>query len=468
MSTSNSTDPSKLLGVTIDPGTALGSYDIEVIQKAKANRIASNAITDPTAALGKAGTFDLALGTGISATVNVTSGMSLNDLADAINASSATSKVSASVIKTSSTSYQLVLTGTELAKDIQISNVTGDNVLQAIGVTSGTTPANVLQTGDKAIIELDGVEITRDTNTFNDLIKGVNFSILNAEPGTIIDLGIQNDTSSVKNAVLNFTEAYNNLRDFIVTNQQISPGGEIADDAVLFGDQILKNMTTQMQSLIAGVYGTGGTTSLSNLRDLGITLDQNNKFVVDETKLDTAILSNYDQVKSMFTTQTTIDNSNFAILSNKSKITNLNLTLDITADATGVTGVSVGGDNSLFDFSGTSITGKAGTIYEGLNFAYVGTTSTSVNFTMKQGFADLFDTTLKTFSDSATGAIASQKLDLGDQNTEMNARADRIRERADEYRTKLIDKYAGYEAQIARSKSIIDQLRAILGTDKNN
>ncbi len=467
LSTSGTTDPSKLIGVSIDPGTALGSYEIEVVQKAKAHRIASDPAASSTTALGATGSFEIGIAGNTASTINITNTMSMTDIAAAINATTATSGVSATVLKVSDTSYQMVLSGTSTAKAISIGNVTGSDVLGTMGVTTaGNAPKNVLQTPDQAILEIDGVQITRDNNEITDLIAGVNINILNAEPGTIMDLDIQNDNSAIKDAILSFTEAYNELREFVVANQAVAGSGDVSDDAILFGDTVMKSLNDAIQPLISGKYGTT-TTGFTTLRELGITLGDNNVFLVDETKLDAAIISNFDDVKSIFSTQWSSDNSNFTLLGNNSKLQSLNLTATIHVNNNGISAVYVNGDGSLFDFSGTSITGKAGTIYEGLSFAYVGSTNTIINFNMDQGLGDLVSNTLTAFTDTVSGTLTSAKLNLGDQNTDMAERADRIRERADDYRTKLIDKYAGYEAAIARNKSIIAQLKAILGLDQD-
>ncbi|PZP56746.1 MAG: hypothetical protein DI586_02655 [Micavibrio aeruginosavorus] len=467
LSSSSNTDPSKLVGISIDPGTTLGSYEIEVVQKAKAHRIGSDPAASATTALGLAGSFNIGIAGNTASTINVTSGMTMTDIAAAVNATTSTSGVSASVLKISDSSYQLILTGTATAKNISISNVTGTDVLTSIGVTTaGSVPKNVLQAADQAILKLDGVQITRDNNEITDLISGVNINVLNAEPGTTIELDIQNDNSAIKDSILSFTEAYNELRSFIVQNQTVAAGGSVSDEAILFGDTVMKSLNDAIQPLISAKYGTT-TTGFTTLRELGITLTDNNVFVVDEVALDAAIISNYDDVKSIFSTGWTSNNSNFLLLGNTSRLANLNVTLSITANAGGVTGVSVGGVPNLFDVSGTSITGKVGTIYEGLSFAYVGTANSAVSFNMNQGLADLASNTLTKFTDAVSGTLASAKLDLGDQNTDMAERADQIRERADDFRTKLIDRYASYEAAIARNKSIIAQLKAILGLDQD-
>jgi flagellar hook-associated protein 2 len=467
LSSSNSTDPSKLVTVAIDPGTEMNSYELEIVQKAKAHRIGSDTAGTATAALGYTGTFDLALsGGGAAATINITAGMSLTDIATQINASKATSGVSASVLQVTTGSYQLILSGTQTAKDIVISNVTGTDVMNSVGVTAGGLVKNLLQGSQQAIVELDGVPVTRDNNVIDDLIDGVTLTINNQEPGTFLDLTITADNSALKDDILSFVESYNEFRSFVSTNQTVGSDGSVSEDAVLYRDNYLSGMNLDLQGLLGGIYGSG--VKYDNLRSIGITLNPSNELVVDESVLDDAIANEYDEVQSLFQTTTTSSNTEFRMMSNTSRTQSLNVTIDITHSGAAITNASIGGDSSMFTVSGSLITGVAGTAYEGMTFAYVGTTSTSVNFTMEQGFADLVNSNLKSYTDLVLGSIQSEILDINDQNVLLNTRATRVRERADDFRNALIDKYARFEAQISAAKSVLAQLKALTASKSDN
>lgn len=468
LSSSSSTPPTSLVQVTIDPGTPLGSYEIEVQQKAQAHRVGGNSATiDKDADMLYTGTFDIGVAGGIAMPISVTSDMSLSELAAAINAQKDTTGVTASVLKTSEAGYQLVLSGVQTNKQIEITNITGDDVLQNLGVLDGGGLfVNDLQLPQGAIITLNDVPVTRDDNDFSDLIDGINLAVLNDEPGTKIQLQVTNDTSAVKDDILNFTESYNALRDFILSQQEVSDG-EVAEDAVLFSDFMVKNMSTSLQTLVAGSYGAGGG-NLETLAELGIKVGSDGKFTVDESVLDDALINSFDQVKSIFETSSTVDNSEFRVVSNTSSTANMSFALDITYSGGAITDVAVGGDNTLFDISGTLITGKVGTAYEGLSFAYVGTTSTTVNVSFSQGVADLMSNTLDRFTDVVGGLIQDEKVRLDEQNKELNLRADRILERAGDFRERLIDKYARLEAQMSAAKTILAQIQAILNISNND
>ena len=123
---------------------------------------------------------------------------------------------------------------------------------------------------------------------------------------------------------------------------------------------------------------------------------------------------------------------------------------------------------NLFDISGQNITGKSGTIYEGMTFAYVGTTSTTVNVSINAGFGDMMDSTIDLYADTLTGMLHNEKLNISEQNTALEQRSTRILERAEDYRARLIDKYAKLESQMAAAQTVLSQLRAILGTNNND
>lgn len=468
LSSGSSTPATSLISVGIDPETALGGYEIEVQQKALAHRVGGNsATTDKAAAMGYTGTFDIGVAGGGTATISVTAGMSLTDLATAISGQSTTTGVTASVLKTSENGFQLILSATDTNKQIQVTNITGNDVLQNLGVLdAGGLFDNELQPAQGAIILLDDVPVTRDDNDFSDLIDGISLNVLNAEPGTKIQLQVANDTSSVKDSIMNFVDAYNSLRDFILTQQKVTDG-EVSEDAVLFGDSLLKTMTSSTQSLLSTSYGQGGG-ALESMPELGISVGSDGKLTVDEGVLDSALLNNFEDVRAIFETDATVDNAEFKIVANTSQTKSFSFALDITYSGGAITGVSVGGNGSLFDISGTLITGKKGTAYEGLSFAYVGTSNATVNINMTQGFADLMSSTLDNFTSVTSGVVQSEIKSLTDQNTQLESRAERVLERADEYRNNLIDKYAAFEAQLASAQTVLAQIQAILNANNND
>ena len=468
LATNNSVAAGTLVDVTLNPGTDLGNHEVIITQKGQEHRVNSTSSTSVSTALGYTGSFSIGVDGKTAAPISVTSGMSLTDLAAAINANTTTSGVKATVAKVSETDYQLVLTGSDINKQIQITGVSGTDVMQSIGVTdSGGAFVNELQAAKPAIIKVDGISYSRDTNTISDVLTGVTFAVKNGDPATKISLSVQNDNSSIKEGIQDFMDAYNNLRDFIKSQQVVSDAGEKDENAVLFGDSILANINGALQGIIGGTYGAGGT-NLTTLRGVGITMDANNKLVMDETVFDAALLDKFDQVRDIFQTKVTTDNTSFRMSKNLSTATSMSFAMNITMSGGSIASVSVGGDSNLFDISGGTITGKEGTVYEGMSFAYVGTTDTTVNINIQGGAADALSTMINKYTDNLTGDITKEMNRISSQNTLLQDRADRVLERAAAYRDNLIDKYANFESKLARAQTVLAQLRALTGNNDDN
>jgi flagellar hook-associated protein 2 len=339
--------------------------------------------------------------------------------------------------------------------------------MQTVGIKdAGNNLVDVVQAQSSAQFRLNNITYTRDSNTISDILPGVEFKLKNISTADV-RLQIGNDTSAVKDAVLDFVETYNALRDFIAKNNNVSSDGVVAEDAVLYKDTILSSLGQSMQGLLGQSYGLGGS-NLSSLRDLGIKLNRENKLETDESVLDTIISTKFDQLRSIFETRFTSSNSQFTLLSNTATTNFSNVSFDITHDGTNITGVTANGVGGLFDITGGSITGKKGSIYEGLKFAYIGTTNATITFDMTQGFADLAANTLDKFTNIQNGTIKSQNESLDRENTNMNSRADRVRERADDFREKLIERYGRFEALMNRNETTLSQIKAILNSGRNN
>lgn len=470
ITTSSGVDYTSIADIAIDSSAENGLYQIEVTQAAQAMQaLGTTVYADPDAALGYNSTFQIGLAGGPAPDVVVDGSMSLNQIAAAINANTDTSNVRASVIKTSESGFQIMVEALDTNRSFIVGNTAGMSALQAMGVTDGMGGfQDVLRAPQPASIEFDGVTVTRDDNNFDDLLTGVDIDIKNAAPGTIINLEVTDDTTSVKDAILNFVDAYNALRDFIVQNQQISESGQVAENAVLFGDALLSGVADTYSTVLAEQFSATGT--LRTIRDLGITIGSQNKLAVtDEVALDNAILNNFADLRAAFQASGTSDNADFALLGSTSRFGSQNITFDITTDGAGtITNVAVGGDSSLFTINGDSIIGNEGTAYEGLRFSYVGAASATVNFNFNQGLADRLKNSLDPYVTGPQAFLVQERATLQTENTDKLDEIRDIRARAEAFRERQIERYADFEAKLQQLETLKSQIRAILGTDDDD
>lgn len=469
LSTSDGSTAGNYLAASADSDAASASYKLQVTQLAASEKVASSAM-DQTTALNYTGSFTLQEGDGPTATINVTPDMTLSDLATAINASSSTSGVSASIIKDSTSGFRLVLSANDTNQAITATPSSGDDVLGGIGLTaSDGSFGDVLQAQQPAILTLDGAQITSDTNNVTDAVSGISMSLLNTTPtGTTITLGVSPDFSAVKTAVTDFITAYNTLRDFVSSNQVVAGDGTVDASETLFADSLLTNIGREVGGLLS-TPSASATGSYSTLADLGVTVDSTNDLQLsDENTLDNALLGNLSQVASMFQSTFTPSDPALKLLQNTS-LQSYNFKLDVTADADGdITGASVNGDSSAFTVSGNRIIGAAGSIYAGLSFALVTTGDSSIQVNIQPGLANQMANFASQFGDPSTGLIEQQINALTTQDTAWTTQSTQIRSDADDYQTTLINKYSNMETEVSAAQLVQAQIKAILDGASNN
>lgn len=124
---------------------APGSYDVEVLDLARANKLSGAVQAGSTTALGLTGEFAI---NGRSVAVVATDTLNtLRDKINAVNSGASPSKVSASVLATGPSQYRLVLTAEQTgASGIELVDDAA-GTLQALGLTDGTTTLNLAAAG---------------------------------------------------------------------------------------------------------------------------------------------------------------------------------------------------------------------------------------------------------------------------------------------------------------------------------
>lgn len=454
------------LAVDVDSDAITGDYEIEVLQLAQSMKVAAEAGSS-TEAIGVEGVMTLGVEDGATADITVTATMTISDLAKAINAQSDVTGVQASVIKLDSENVQLVLSAVETNQVIVVSTASGDDVAAAIGLTDDEGEfASVLREAQPSIVTIDGATVVRDTNELTDVIDGVSISLagLTSAPAT---LTITTDTSTVKDAITSFVDAYNALKEYIQEQSAVGDEGA-ADDAILFADSLMRALDSQLKTLVNSASASA-TGDFGLLSDLGITWTSDNLLEVsDETALNDAILSNLSALESFFETGFTSSDANLKLLRNDTA-QSLDFTLTVTTDETGaITGVLADGQEGGFTISGGRLVGVEGTAYEGITFILSPASSGDISVSIQQGFANLINQAMSLYDDSSTSLI-QQRIDaLTEINSDLSDRADRIRENAETYRDKLVTKYANMEAELEAAKLLQEQIKAILGASDDD
>lgn len=160
------------------------------------------------------GTITLDDGSGpIHVLVNLESD-SLQDIAAAVNAEAALqgSTVSASVVSEEMDGemvYRLEITGAA-----PVSFTDDNHVLEALQVLRPEL-ADEVQSGQDAALVVDGVSLTRKSNSISDIFVGVTLFLNSADPGKPVTLSITQDPSATASVVQSFVDSYNAARLYI-------------------------------------------------------------------------------------------------------------------------------------------------------------------------------------------------------------------------------------------------------------
>ncbi|WP_281015579.1 flagellar filament capping protein FliD, partial [Rhodoplanes serenus] len=73
--------------------------------------------------------------------------------------------------------------------------------------------------------------------------------------------------------------------------------GTVSEDAVLYGDGTLKNISTDLSAALTTMLGS------KSMSTIGLSFDSDNKLELDTDVLDDALLDDLDTVKSLLSFQ---------------------------------------------------------------------------------------------------------------------------------------------------------------------
>ena len=462
ISATGNVSASAALSMTVENGSATGDHTLQITQIATAQKVAGTTQPSQSAALGLSGTFSIGLAGGSSASISITSGMSLQDVANTINAQTSTTNVEASIVQVSSGSFELVLTGTQDAANITYSSTSGDDILNKLGVTDSSGAfSNVLQSAQPAEFNLDGIALTRNTNDISDVLSGVTFNLLQPTPsGTTLNISIGANSDQISSALQAIVTDYNAFRDDVIAQQAINPDGSAASSAVLFGDSTMRDLMTRMQQVLSA--SVGGLT----MSDIGLSFNEQNELQLDTGTLSSVLTTNLSGVTALLSAQTTTSSGQLTVANTSNSPESF--TLDLQVNSSGnLTSASVNGDSSQFTISGNSIIGNAGTIYAGMAFTYSGSTSQSITVTSTLGLAaQLYQ--IANDASGSSGSLQTQMDTLTTQDNTMTQKVNDIQSAAATFQASLKLQYQKYQTAIQNANTTMNYLSALLNARSNN
>ena len=304
-------------------------FNIDVDRLAENHRLAAaNVFADTdTTAIGSSGdTLTIDVG-GQDFTIEY-GGMTLAEVRDAINSSTANTGVTASILNDDS-GNRLIISGDDTGSSnfISISYSGADAFAFADLNTDRDGDLSFTAADLDAALTIEGqFSVTRDSNTISDVIQGVTLSLLETGSSTIsIDNNFQAVESNIQSVVNSFNSVLQTVRDL--------RGGALSSDV---------NTLSRIESQLRGVLNTtlGPGSEFGSIYDIGIASQfqigsdspTNGQLTLDSTALQSALNDSPDAVADLFV------NADSGI------VTNL---LGVVGEMLGVDGLLEGKNDSL-------------------------------------------------------------------------------------------------------------------------
>lgn len=308
----------------VSPGAQTGSYKIKVLGVASAQSLATAAQDERDSALNAAGNMTISFGewsySGTPATtpsgfavnddraslsISVAATDSLDSIAAKINAQDA--GVQASVLKVDDR-YQLMLTSPS-GKNNAMQVSVDDASLNGFAFTT-TNHAQVTETqqAQNAEIEVNGLTVTRENNSIDDVISGFAFTV-NKVSTESLSFAVTADRDAAEDAVRGFISAYN---DFQKTSQKLVGYTRDEDNNLvrgeLAGDSSARTTINRLREMIGSAV-PGLESGFTALTNIGVRTERDGSVSIDEDEFSSAIKNNFNLVAELFASKTTSANS---------------------------------------------------------------------------------------------------------------------------------------------------------------
>lgn len=322
--TASSSD-SSVVSVTSLSSATVGSYNLAVEQLAKANQISTSNRFQASDTF-DAGALHLTLN-GATTDISIAADSTLAQIASAIN--SANAGVTASLVD------QGMGSGESL---VLLANNTGSNsTISLTSTTTGSSSTNALtaitdhlqtnQVGQDALFYVNGTPYMRPTNTLSDVLDGVSLTLNKGDSSlttpytaatapasapssaATATVAVTQSNNSAATLINQFVTDYNAVIKLIGSDTQYDTSTNTA--SVFTGDNTVNTIKSQLErALFTQVSGVSGT--VSNLSDLGISINKDGSLSLDSGVLNAALANGANDIKSLFS-QSTLGNSGIGV-----------------------------------------------------------------------------------------------------------------------------------------------------------
>ncbi len=317
-----------------------GSFSVLVQQLAQEQKLASETFTSAKSAVTGSTETTLTFSFGTTAadgsfssdgskapkSVTIPPNATLEDIRDAVN--KADVGVNASIVNDGS-GYKLVYssknTGTQSTMKVQASDAALNGVATHDAAGASTGQLTEVQAAKDAKFLLDGIQVTKQSNTVTDAIDGVTLTLKKAQEegkDSAVRLSVSKDTSGIKESLEELVKGYNDLmktlKDVSGVNLDatVKPG-EARPAGILNGASIIRAIQSQVRSAFNQTSDNGGAFKLAS--EFGLTFNADGTMKLDDKVLDKALEKNADDIAKFFATDAVTSDAGISYVGGSSK-----------------------------------------------------------------------------------------------------------------------------------------------------
>lgn len=226
-----------------------------------------------------------------------------------------------------------------VAQGVQVKLSAGTLVAGESFTIDGFVP--LVQAGADASVTVGsgsgGLTVTSATNQIDTLFTGLTLDLHGASAGTPVILTVANDTETIKQAITDFVNSYNDVIKYVDEQTQFDAASNRA--GVLLGDSRASTVAEALRNVMT--RPVEGLTPLANrLSAIGITTTDQGRLTINATKLDDALAGrlsgvSLNDVRRLFTLSGTSSRPGieFVTASTKTKSSTVPFTANVTQAA---------------------------------------------------------------------------------------------------------------------------------------
>jgi flagellar hook-associated protein 2 len=331
--------------------------------------------------------------------------------------------------------------------------------LGAATVTTGVTGASSVTVAKDAFFSVNGIAVQNGSNNADDVVSGITFNLLKADPDTEVTLEITRDYEQVKGVVQEFIDSYNAVIGYIGDNNKFSyttePGQKKeGKDGAFTSDWTVARVKNDLRNVVSTQFNQWGTGAIYNtLSRLGITSDaKTGKLSIDDEKFEKAFDDDFDQVVRLFTPYGASTDANVVLgrttedtESNKYYLRRIDDTQwEISTDQVNWTASDARVGDVISWSSGTA---------NGLSLTIPTTVTDPLEFTFTKGIGELMAEAADRIGDGHDGYLSQGQDNLQSSINRYNTRIDTLNVALENFRERLVKQYSALEQTMNNIKT---------------